>query len=136
MPEGTSIETTDAVAKNMETWLRAQPESKIVTTYVGGGAPRFFIAYSPELPDPSFAKILVLTENARARDRLELRLRERIAQGLAPEAKLRVSQLVYGPYEHFPVAFRVMGPDDWPYTCRGGGTIAIPAHRCDGLAGP
>ena len=111
MPEGTSIETTDAVAKNMETWLRAQPESKIVTTYVGGGAPRFFIAYSPELPDPSFAKILVLTENARARDRLELRLRERIAQGLAPGAKLRVSQLVYGPYEHFPVAFRVMGPD-------------------------
>src|SRR6267154_1539970 len=111
MPEGTSIETTDAVAKNMDTWLRAQPESKIVTTYVGGGSPRFFISYSPELPDPSFAKIIVLTENALARDRLKLRLRERIARGLAPEAKLRVSQLVYGPYEHFPVVFRVMGPD-------------------------
>jgi multidrug efflux pump subunit AcrB len=111
MPEGTSIESTEAVAKNMETWLRAQPESQIVTTYVGGGAPRFFIAYNPELPDPSFAKIIVLTKSAKARDRLKLRLRERIAQGLAPEAKLRVSQLVFGPYEHFPVAFRVMGPD-------------------------
>jgi multidrug efflux pump subunit AcrB len=111
MPEGTSIEATHAVAKKMETWLRQQPESKIVTTYVGSGAPRFFIAYNPELPDPSFAKIIVLTENGKARDRLKLRLRERIAQGLAPEAKLRVSQLVFGPYQHFPVAFRVMGPD-------------------------
>jgi multidrug efflux pump subunit AcrB len=111
MPEGTSIEATDAVARKMGTWLRAQPESKIVTTYVGGGAPRFFIAYNPELPDPSFAKIIVQTENAKARDRLKLRLRERIAQGLAPEARLRVSQLVFGPYQHFPIAFRVMGPD-------------------------
>jgi multidrug efflux pump subunit AcrB len=111
MPEGTSIETTDAVTKKMESWLRAQPESKIVTSYVGAGAPRFFIAYNPELPDPSFAKIIVLTENGQARDRLKERLRRRIAQGLAPEAKLRVSQLVFGPYQHFPVAFRVMGPD-------------------------
>ena len=111
MPEGTSIETTDAVAKKVENWLRRQPEAKIVTTYVGGGAPRFFISYNPELADPSFAKIIVLTDNAEARDRLKLRLRDRIAQGLAPEARLRVAQLVFGPYQHFPIAFRVMGPD-------------------------
>jgi len=29
-----------------------QPEAKIVTTYVGQGAPRFFFSYNPELPDP------------------------------------------------------------------------------------
>ena len=84
MPEGTSIEATDAVAKKVEAWLRRQPEAKIVTTYVGGGAPRFFISYDPELPDPSFAKIIVLTKDAAARDTLKLRLRARIAQGLAP----------------------------------------------------
>jgi multidrug efflux pump subunit AcrB len=111
MPEGTSIEATDAVAKKVEAWIRRQPEAKIVTTYVGGGAPRFFISYNPELPDPSFAKIIVLTKDAAARDQLKLRLRERIAQGLAPEARLRVAQLVFGPYQHFPIAFRVMGPD-------------------------
>jgi len=43
--------------------------------------PRFFISYSPELPDPSFAKNHRTDENALARDRLKLRLRERIAQG-------------------------------------------------------
>lgn len=111
MPEGSSIEATSAVSARMEDWLLKQPEAKIVTAYIGGGAPRFFLAYNPELPDPSFAKIVVLTPNQDARDALKARLRQRIAEGLAPEARLRVAQLVFGPYSHFPVTFRVMGPD-------------------------
>jgi multidrug efflux pump subunit AcrB len=110
-PEGTSIETTSAIAGRVEAWLKHQPEAKIVTTYVGGGAPRFYLAYNPELPDPAFAKMVVVTPDDAARDRLEQHLRERIADGLAPEARLRVTQFVFGPYSHFPVAFRVMGPD-------------------------
>nr|BFE96772.1 hypothetical protein GCM10020185_73080 [Pseudomonas brassicacearum subsp. brassicacearum] len=66
---------------------------------------------APELPDPSFAKIVVLTENQEARETLKFRLREAAAQGLAPEARIRVTQLVFGPYSPFPVAYRVMGPD-------------------------
>ena len=54
---------------------------------------------------------MVLTDSKEARDALMLRLRERTAQGLAPEARLRVTQFVFGPYSHFPVSFRVMGPD-------------------------
>src|SRR5258708_17842058 len=111
MREGTSIETTSAVGARVEAWLRDQPEAKIVTSYIGGGAPRFFLAYNPELPDPSFAKIVVLTPDDAARDRLELHLRQRIADGLAAEARVRVTQFVFGPYTHFPVMFRVMGPD-------------------------
>jgi multidrug efflux pump subunit AcrB len=117
MPEGTSIETTGVVAARVETWLRKQPEAKIVTSYIGGGAPRFFLAYNPELPDPSFAKIVVSTPDDAARDRLKLHLRQRVADGLAPEARIRVFQFVFGPYTHFPVMFRVMGPD--PVTLRG-----------------
>src|SRR5215831_18638418 len=117
MPEGSSIEATaDAVAK-VEAWLEQQPEAKILTSYIGEGAPRFFFAMSPELPDPSFAKIVVLTANAEAREALKLRLRQKIAEGLAPEARLRVTQLVFGPYSPFPVAFRVTGPD--PQVLRG-----------------
>ncbi|HMA00649.1 MAG TPA: efflux RND transporter permease subunit [Steroidobacteraceae bacterium] len=111
MPEGTSIEATTATAVKVETWARQQPEAKIVTTYIGQGAPRFFFSYNPELPDPAFAKLIILTPDARARDRLKLRLRERIAQGLAPEARVRVSQLIFGPFPHYLVNFRVMGPD-------------------------
>jgi multidrug efflux pump subunit AcrB len=111
MPEGTSIEATTAAAVKVERWVRQQPEAKIVTTYVGQGAPRFFFSYNPELPDPAFAKLVILTPDARARDRLKLRLRERIAQGLAPEARVRVSQLIFGPFPRYLVNFRVMGPD-------------------------
>jgi len=112
MPEGTSIEVTNRVTQRVEAWLRTQPESKIVTAYVGGGASRFWLAYNPELPDPSFSKIITLTETEAARDALMARLRRQVADGLAPEAKVRVSQLVFGPYSHFPVSFRVMGPDE------------------------
>mgnify|MGYP004705205735 FL=1 len=111
MPEGTSIEATSKITARVENWLRTQPEATIVTSYVGAGAPRFFFAYNPELPDPSFAKIIVLTPNEKARDRLKFKLRAQVAQGLAPEARIRATQLVFGPYSHFPVAFRVMGPD-------------------------
>ncbi|MCQ8277637.1 efflux RND transporter permease subunit [Acetobacteraceae bacterium KSS8] len=111
MPEGTSIEVTSRVSDRIMAWLKDQPETKDVTAYVGGGAPRFFLAYNPELPDPSFAKMVVVTPNDGARDRLELDLRRRIAEGLAPEARVRVTQFVFGPYSHFPVMFRVMGPD-------------------------
>src|SRR6185312_13870324 len=97
--------------KKVEDWLRLQPEAKIVTAYIGAGAPRFFFSYNPELPNPNFAKIIVLTANEKARDRLKLRLRDQVAQGLAPEARVRASQLVFGPYSPWPVAFRVMGPN-------------------------
>lgn len=111
MPEGTSIATTSQTAMKVEAWLKKQPESKIVTTYIGQGAARFFFSYNPELPDPSFAKIIVLTSNEEARDALKLRFREAVSKGLAPEGRLRASQLVFGPYSPFPVAFRIMGPD-------------------------
>jgi len=111
LPQGTSIETTDASTRRVEDWLSRQPEAKVFTSYVGAGAPRFFLAYNPELPNPNFAKLIVLTPDAKARDRLKLRLRERISQGLAPEARVRVSQLVFGPPIPWPVTFRVSGPD-------------------------
>lgn len=111
MPYGTSITQTSAAAQKVEAWLAKQEETKIVTAYIGQGAPRFFLAMGPELPDPSFAKIVVRTDNENQRESLKLRLRQAIADGLASEARVRVTQLVFGPYSPFPVAYRVSGPD-------------------------
>src|SRR4026209_2437557 len=111
MPYGTSIEQTSAATAKVEAWLAKQREAKVVTAYIGQGAPRFFLAMSPELPDPSFAEIVVLTRGEEAREALKLRLREAVADGLAPEARVRITQIVFGPPSPFPVAFRVMGPD-------------------------
>lgn len=111
MPYGTSIEQTSAATAKIEAWLGQQPEAKIVTAYIGQGSPRFYLAMAPELPDPSFAKIVILTDSETSREALKLRLREAVANGLAPEARVRVTQLVFGPYSPFPVAWRVSGPD-------------------------
>lgn len=111
MPEGTSIETTAASVATVEEWLKKQPETKIVTSYIGKGAPRFFLSYNPELPDPSFAKILVLTPNAKDRDSLKGRIRRAAADGLVPGGRLRANQLIFGPAVRFLVNFRVSGPD-------------------------
>ncbi|WP_323893008.1 efflux RND transporter permease subunit [Aeromonas allosaccharophila] len=111
MPYGTSITQTSLAAGKVEAWLARQEEARIVTAYVGQGAPRFFFSMGPELPDPSFAKIVVRTDNQNEREALKLRLRQAIAEGLAPEARVRVTQLVFGPYSPFPVAYRVAGPD-------------------------
>jgi len=111
MPQGSSIEVTQAAVMKIEKWLRAQPEAKIVSSYIGGGAFRFWLAYNPELPDQNFAKMIILTPDAKERDRLILRLRQQVALGLAPEARVRAVRFVFGPYTPWPVAFRVMGPD-------------------------
>jgi len=111
MPYGTAIEQTSAATAKVESWLAAQPDAGIVTAYVGQGAPRFYVPLSPELPDPSFAKIVVLTNDEAAREALTLKLRQAVAAGLVPEARVRVTQLVFGPPSPFPVAFRVMGPE-------------------------
>ncbi|EPK3184050.1 efflux RND transporter permease subunit [Enterobacter kobei] len=111
MPYGTSIEQTRAATAKIEAWLSQQPEANIVTAYIGQGSPRFYLAMAPELPDPSFAKIVILTDSETSREALKVRLREAVASGLAPEARVRVTQLVFGPYSPFPVAWRVSGPD-------------------------
>lgn len=111
MPYGTSIAQTSAATAKVEAWLSAQKEARIVTAYIGQGAPRFYLAMGPELPDPSFAKIVVRTDNQDEREALKHRLRRAIADGLVPEARIRVTQLVFGPYSPFPVAYRVSGPD-------------------------
>src|SRR5712675_820182 len=111
LPQGSSMEITKASVIKIENWLKPQPEAKIVSSYIGGGAPRFFLSYNPELPDPNFAKMIILTPDAQARDKLIFRLRQQVAAGLASEARVRVTRFVFGPPSPWPIAFRVMGPD-------------------------
>ncbi|HEY0894602.1 MAG TPA: efflux RND transporter permease subunit [Cellvibrio sp.] len=111
MPYGSSITQTSAATAEVEAWLARQKEARIVTSYIGQGAPRFYFAMGPELPDPSFAKIVVRTDNEHEREVLKQRLRKAVSDGLAAQARVRVTQLVFGPYSPFPVAYRVTGPD-------------------------
>ncbi|MGQ9426552.1 efflux RND transporter permease subunit [Gilvimarinus sp. F26214L] len=111
MPEGSSIAATDRVARRVEAILESMPEVKTLSAYVGGGAPRFFLALNPELPNPGFAKIIAVTGDGEQRRRVENALRQRVEGGEFPEARVRVHHLLFGPPVVWPVSFRVLGPD-------------------------
>ena len=111
LPKGSSIGATQGVVRQIEADLAGRPEAASVDSYVGAGAPRFFLALNPELPDPSFGKLVVLTRGDRERDALHGWLDRRIAGGAYPAARVRVLQLLFGPPVPYPVAFRVSGPD-------------------------
>jgi multidrug efflux pump subunit AcrB len=111
LPQGSAIGTTDATVRKLEAILSQMEEVKSLSAYVGAGAPRFFISANPEQPDPAFAKIIAIGEDAAARDRIMAELDRHIAAGEFSEARVRVTRLLFGPPVVWPVSFRVMGPD-------------------------
>ncbi|HER34435.1 MAG TPA: efflux RND transporter permease subunit, partial [Halothiobacillaceae bacterium] len=111
LPEGSSVAATREVAERVAAAIEDDPALESLSTYIGRGAPRFFLALNPELPDPAFAKIIAVTRDAEARQALKARLDAMIDEGAFPEARVRPHPLLYGPPVVWPVQFRVMGPE-------------------------
>ncbi|MFL9880771.1 efflux RND transporter permease subunit [Herbaspirillum rhizosphaerae] len=111
LPPGSAFSTTDTTIKTIEDALRKEPEAKIVSSYIGQGAPRFFLSVNPELPNPAFGQLIILTDNSKDRDALKIKVRKMIESGKFSNARVRVSQFLFGPPVPFPVLFRVVGPD-------------------------
>jgi multidrug efflux pump subunit AcrB len=111
LPQGSSIRATDRTVQRLESILAPLDDVKTLSAYVGAGAPRFFISANPEPPDPAFAKLIAVAKDPQARDRVIATLREHVARGEFPAARVRVYRLLYGPPVIWPVAFRVLGPD-------------------------
>jgi multidrug efflux pump len=110
LPEGTAIGVTDASAKKAESMLVGDPDILTYTTYVGQGAPRFWLGLNPVLPNPNFAQIVIVTKDIEARERVKARLERALAEGALTEARARVDRFSFGPPVGFPVQFRVVGP--------------------------
>ncbi|MFG1363992.1 efflux RND transporter permease subunit [Xanthobacter versatilis] len=111
LPEGTSITVTEATAKKAEALIGDDADVATATTYVGRGAPRFWLGLNPVLPNPNFAQIVIVAKDIEARERLKARLEAALADGALSEARVRVDRFVFGPPVGFPVQFRVVGPD-------------------------
>ena len=119
MHEGSSIAATEAMAKRVEQlldpWLDTETESGDVlhyATYLGSGSARFFLALNADLPNPSFAKMVIQTRDIQARERVRRLLMRTFAEDpVFADASLRVLRLEFGPPIGFPVQFRVVGPD-------------------------
>lgn len=110
LPEGTSIKDVETKAKALEAKMMADPDKKFIATYIGEGAPRFFLPLDQQLANPNFAQLLIMANDEPARERLIVKLRTILAEDF-PDIRGKVDRLFLGPPTGWPVQMRVMGPD-------------------------
>lgn len=119
LPEGSSIEATEAVVEQVETIIR---DSRMTTiegesvdrlangiSFVGTGGPRFFLTSSPEKDIQNYAYIIVNTSGAELSAPWVTELQQRM-DGIL-DAEVTVERFVLGPAIRYPVEVRLSGPD-------------------------
>jgi multidrug efflux pump subunit AcrB len=111
LPAGTAIGATLDSVKRAEWLLKGDKDISTYTAYVGQGSPRFWLGLNPQLPNESFAEIVIVSKNVEARERIKERIEKAVADGALSEARVRVDRFNFGPPVGFPVQFRVIGPD-------------------------
>ncbi|RWP27636.1 efflux RND transporter permease subunit [Mesorhizobium sp.] len=110
LPEGTSIKEVETQAKALENRMMDDKDKRFIATYIGEGAPRFFLPLDQQLRNPNFAQLLVMANDEPARERLIVKLRTILAEDF-PSVRAKVDRLFLGPPTGWPVQMRVMGPD-------------------------
>jgi len=111
LPEGTAFRVTERSVKTAEALLKDDKDISTYTAYVGQGSPRFWLGLNPQLPDESFAEIVIVAKDVKARERIKAGLEKAVENGALTEARVRVDRFNFGPPVGFPVQFRVIGPD-------------------------
>lgn len=108
-PEGTQLLTVAEDIKALEERLLASPEVINVSSFFGQGPSRFYLPVSPELPNPSYAQLLVTTQTASQVNALSKSLQQWVDE-TQPQALIRVNKFGVGSGDPWPVKIRVIGP--------------------------
>jgi multidrug efflux pump len=109
-PEGTSFKENEAVTKAVEQRLLKEQGVQTVSTWIGSGAPRFYLPLDQVFPQSNVSQIIVVPDDLKRRESLRLAWPVMLAQEF-PEARARVKLLPNGPPVPYPVQFRVVGAD-------------------------
>ena len=110
LPEGSTIQQTDDLARRFEARMMKEAGMATVTTWVGSGVPRFYLPLDQIFQQPNVAQAILLPTDLKVRESLRVRLPALLAEEF-PEARGRVKLLPNGPPVPYPVQFRVMGND-------------------------
>jgi multidrug efflux pump subunit AcrB len=110
LPEGTAIEEVERQAKALEAKIMDDPDKKFVATFIGEGAPRFFLPLDQQLRNPNFAQLLIMSNGLEERERMIVKLRRILAEDF-PTVRSKVDRLFLGPPVGWAVQMRVVGPD-------------------------
>jgi len=110
LPEGASYAETERDAKRLEQELLKDPDIAYVASFIGEGAPRFYLPLDQQLKNQNFAQLLVMSKSLEARERALVRVREALAQDF-PNVRSKADRLFNGPPVGWAVQVRVTGPD-------------------------
>lgn len=66
LPQGASLERTEAVADSLYRTLAEDDRVKSVTQFIGSASPRFQATYAPNLPSKHYAQFIVNTQSVEA----------------------------------------------------------------------
>ena len=110
LPEGASFAETERDAKRLEQQLLKDQDVAYVTTFIGEGAPRFYLPLDQQLKNQNFAQLLMMSKSIEARERLLVRVREVLAEDF-PKVRSKVDRLFNGPPVGWAVQVRATGPD-------------------------
>jgi len=110
LPEGSRIEQTSKDMAEIEGFLLAQPGVENITSFIGEGAPRFYLPMIPEPGNPAFGQILVNLETVDNMDAIMATIAGKLRASF-PDAQPRVRAMQLGEPVRFPLQLRVTGPD-------------------------
>ncbi len=118
-PAGTAIERTDAMVKDLERFIAdslrvAEERAEGVrnwASFIGVGAPRYYLAIQPEPEMEGRAYLLINTTTRAAADAARPRL-ERFLWDRYPDLEALVMPLDYGPPVTAPVEIRLYGKQE------------------------
>jgi len=108
-PEGTRIQQVSADLKHLEQKLLSDKRVESVNTFIGAGPPRFYLPVSPELPNPSYAQIIVNMHSFRDVDGLIADLKPWINENMR-EALVPIRKYGVGPSNTWSFEARFSGP--------------------------
>ena len=121
LPPDAPLGATDAVTQRAETVIREEAERfgnehhqknilKSLTTFVGGGGPRFWFSVDPERQQLNYAQILVEVSDKHFTNHFVGPMQTALSREV-PGARVDVRQLETGKPVGIPVSIRISGPE-------------------------
>jgi len=108
LQEGASFAATLRQVERLEKALEGRPEIAHSVSFVGTGAPRFYLPLDQQLATPNFAQVVITAHSVEDREKLA-RWLEPMLHEQFPAIRSRLSRLENGPPVGFQVQFRVSG---------------------------
>ena len=111
LPQGASLKATEAEVKRIEQLVAKDEGIASYSSYIGNGAPRYFLSLDQQLFADNFGQFVLITKGLKEREEVKKRLEAQFADSEFAPIRVRVVRLENGPPTGYPVQFRVMGED-------------------------